>query len=620
MASTTGEMKTQAMKVLITGADGLLGSNLTRELLARGHSVRVFLHPESTSTTLGGLPLDVVRGDITDPEQVALACAGIEAVFHCAAITDMRADPKLSWSVNYEGTRHVLEACAEQNVRRLLFVGSASSFGFGPPECPGTEATPFSEEYRGQAYMESKFAAMELVRDTTARGEVDAVILAPMFMLGSHDSRPSSGELIQTFLTKGMRWLSPGGRNFAHVRDVARAIATALEKGRKGESYILGGKNYSFSEFFALVAKQAGTPAPKGVLPGALIRGAGKIGSGYERVSGARALLNDELARSACHSVAYSCEKAIAELDLQQTPIETAIDDSLECLRAFGHLPREASAASGGVPAGDFAGKTALISGASRGLGYATARELAKRGANIVITARGAERLEKSRKRLESEGANVAAVAGDIGNWDDAERMVNTAIERFGRLDILVNNAGVSMRGNFQELAPKTCADVLNTNLLGSVYLSRAAVEHIVKAKGNIVFISSIAGVFGLPGASIYCASKGAMSGLSESLRLELSPKGVHVGVVHVGFTEHDPEKRILSADGSLELPDRPAHHTQEEAGRLVVGMIKKRKRIETLTAVGKAGVLAYRISPRFVERAVLEAQSSKWRLFKSFS
>lgn len=608
------------MKVLITGADGLLGSNLTRELLSRGHTVRVFVQPKSTSTTLAGLPLEVVEGDVTDAEQVSLACEGIEAVFHCAAITDMRAPPELAWSVNYDGTRHVLDACVAREVRRLLFVGSASSFGFGPPDNPGTESTPFSDEYRGYAYMESKLAALELVREAVRRGRVDAVILAPTFMLGPHDSRPSSGELLQTFLTKGMRWVSPGGRNFAHVRDVAQAIATALEKGRTGESYILGGANLSYRDFFAKVADLAGAPAPKGALPAAVIRGVGILGSSYERFAGTRALINTDLARSACHVVSYNCEKAIAELDMPQTPVETAIEDSIACLRESGHLPKTPLRPSGATEEREFAGKTALISGASRGLGFATARELARRGANVVITARGAERLERSRKKLESEGANVAAVAGDIGNWDDAERMVNTAIEKFGRLDILVNNAGVSMRGEFHELAPKTCAEVLNTNLLGSVYLSRAAVEHVVRAKGNIVFISSIAGVFGLPGASIYCASKGAMSGLSESLRLELTPKGVHVGVVHVGFTEHDPEKRILGADGSLELPDRPAHHTQREAGRWVVEMIKKRKRVETLTPAGKAGVLAYRISPRFVERAVLEAQSSKWRLFKSFS
>jgi NAD(P)-dependent dehydrogenase (short-subunit alcohol dehydrogenase family) len=268
----------------------------------------------------------------------------------------------------------------------------------------------------------------------------------------------------------------------------------------------------------------------------------------------------------------------------------------------------------------DFAGKTALITGGSRGVGYATAAELARRGANIVITARGGERLASSRARLEAAGARVAAVSGDVANWSDAQRMVGEAITRFGGLDMLVNNAGVSMRGTFRELTPDTCAQVLNINLLGSVYLARAAVEPIVKARGNIVFISSIAGLFGLPGASVYCASKGALTGLSESLRLELGPLGVHVGVVNLGYTEHDPEKRILAADGSLVLPGRPGHHSQAEAARQIVALIAKRKRRAVLTSIGKEGGAANRLAPGFVEWAIGRAQASQWEIFKRFN
>lgn len=268
----------------------------------------------------------------------------------------------------------------------------------------------------------------------------------------------------------------------------------------------------------------------------------------------------------------------------------------------------------------DFEGKTALISGSSRGTGYATAAELARRGANIVLTARGAERLEDSRKKLEAAGGRVVAIVGDVGLYADAEKMVALAIEKFGGLDLLVNNAGVSMRGRLDELAPSTCEQVLSTNLLGSVHLTRAAVEPIKKSGGSIVFISSIAGIFGLPGASVYCASKGALTGFSESLRLELSSSGVHVGVVHLGFTEHDPEKRILDADGSLVLPDRPAHQTQAQAAVDIVRMITKRKRKVVLTPIGKLGAIAYRISPTLVEKAILKAQGSSWRIFKNFS
>ncbi len=267
-----------------------------------------------------------------------------------------------------------------------------------------------------------------------------------------------------------------------------------------------------------------------------------------------------------------------------------------------------------------FQDKVALISGGSRGVGFATARELVKRGAKVVISARGKERLEDSKARLIEMDGSVVSVKGDVGKWEDAERMVQSAIENFGRLDILINNAGVSMRGKFADLAPEVCTQVAQTNLMGSIYLSRAGIPFLRESKGHLVFISSIAGLFGLPGGSIYCASKGGLKGLYESLRLELSPEGVHIGIVYLGFTEHDPEKRILYADGSLVPPDRPAHHSQIFAANLILKLIEKRKRELIMTPIGKLGGLAYRLFPGLVERAILFAQSRNLSIYRRFS
>jgi len=265
-------------------------------------------------------------------------------------------------------------------------------------------------------------------------------------------------------------------------------------------------------------------------------------------------------------------------------------------------------------------GKTALISGGSRGVGFATAAELVRRGVKVVITARTSRRLEDSRRKLCAMGGEAVAVVGDVGNKTDAERMVGAALDHFGRLDILVNNAGVSMRGRFTELTDEVCEQVVRTNLMGCIHLSRAAVGHLLQSRGSLVFISSIAGLIGLPGASIYCATKGALTGLCDSLRLELGPLGVHVGVVFLGYTEHDPEKRILDAAGGLVLPDRPAHHTQKNAADLIIRMIVKRQRKLIMTPIGNAGALAQRLSPGLVERAIMMAQAGEWRIFKRFS
>jgi NAD(P)-dependent dehydrogenase (short-subunit alcohol dehydrogenase family) len=267
-----------------------------------------------------------------------------------------------------------------------------------------------------------------------------------------------------------------------------------------------------------------------------------------------------------------------------------------------------------------FKDKVALVSGASRGVGFALASALVARGAKVVITARGEKRLLDSEAKLKAQGGSVKALAGDVSKWEDTEKMVRLAIDSFGRLDILVNNAGISMRGKFAELSPEVCKQVAETNLMGSIYLSRAAIPYIQQAKGHLVFISSIVGLFGVPGSSIYCASKGGLKGLCESLRLELANEGVHVGIVYLGYTEHDPEKRILMADGTGAPPTRPAHHTQAYAANLILQLIAKRKRNLVMTPIGKLGAYVSRFFPGLVERAMLFAQSRNLSIYQRFS
>jgi len=268
----------------------------------------------------------------------------------------------------------------------------------------------------------------------------------------------------------------------------------------------------------------------------------------------------------------------------------------------------------------DLTGKTALVSGGSRGIGYATAAALVARGARVVISARGGPRLEEARRRLTELGGEVATVCGDVGVWEDAEAMVEAAVARFGRLDILVNNAGISMSGRFAELAPEVCAEVVGTNLLGSIFLSRAAVEHLCAARGHLVFVSSVAGLFGLPNASVYCAAKRALDGLAESLRIELARDGVHVGVAHLGFVEHDPEKHILAADGEHLPPERPAHASQAATAARIVRMLDRRRDQIVTTPVGVASWLAHRLAPGAVAATLRWAAHGRPRIFDRFA
>lgn len=597
----------------MTGADGLLGSNLVRRLLETGYTVRVLVHPGSTSRSLEGLEIERVVGDLCGPlEEISSAVHGCDGVFHLAAITDLWADSELTWKVNLEGTRNILDVCVAANVRRVLFVGSASSFEPGTMEKPGNETGGFPDMYRGMAYMESKYQAMKLACAYARGGKLDLVIVAPTFLLGPYDTRPSGGELVRRFCERGMPATAPGGRNFAFAPDVAEGARIAFEKGRVGETYLLAGENLSYQDFFGRVGQLTGRDGPGRVISPQIILAAGTIASIAGKLTGRRLMFNKQIARLSLYKTYYTAAKAIEELGMPQTPVETAIRESVRSLLAYGHLSLQFKE--------KFQGKVALVTGASRGVGFATARALALRGAKVVITARSEQRLAASCAMLEQLGVEVESVIGDVSVYEDAERMVSAARTRFGRLDIVVNNAGVSMRGHFTELSPQVCHDVSATNLLGCINVSKAAIKDIVKARGHLVFISSVAGLFGLPGASIYCATKKGLTGLSESLRLELIPQGVHVGVVHLGFTEHDPEKRILASDGTLIPPGRPAHHTQAYAANLIVNMLAKRKRRKVMTLAGRIGALCYRLCPSLLEWLILKAQAGQWRIFKRFS
>ena len=190
--------------------------------------------------------------------------------------------------------------------------------------------------------------------------------------------------------------------------------------------------------------------------------------------------------------------------------------------------------------------------------------------------------------------------------------MVARAVEEYGKIDILINNAGVSMRTNFEDLDAETCRSFIDTNLMGCIYPTLYATPEIKRNRGSIVFTSSIAGLIGVPTATLYCATKAALRGLADSLRCELGPEGVHVGVVYVGFTENDPEKTVVGAAGSAISPDRPAHMSWKQVGAEFADLIENRRSRAVLTPIGKFAEIASRLSPELVTETIVFSRKNK--------
>jgi NAD(P)-dependent dehydrogenase (short-subunit alcohol dehydrogenase family) len=196
------------------------------------------------------------------------------------------------------------------------------------------------------------------------------------------------------------------------------------------------------------------------------------------------------------------------------------------------------------------AGKVVLITGGSSGIGLATALRLAGYGARLVLAARQQGPLEEAIRGVCACGVEAAAVPVDVTEPDQCKRAVETTVERFGRLDVLICSAGVSMRAAFADSNLAVIEQVMRINFFGTLYATYHAIPPLRKTRGSLVAISSLTGKRGTPSYAVYGASKFAVQGLYESLRLELAPDGIHVGVVSPGFVDTPLRERVLGPDG----------------------------------------------------------------------
>ena len=251
-----------------------------------------------------------------------------------------------------------------------------------------------------------------------------------------------------------------------------------------------------------------------------------------------------------------------------------------------------------------YKGKVILITGSSMGIGKAMAQYFGERGGRIAINARNSTKLANTEKELLEKGIEVSSFPADVSNWEQVQALIEGVVKQYGKLDILINNAGIATRGSIEKVKPEVFQSLLNVNVLGSIYPSKAALPYIERTKGSIIFISSIAAFYGLPYNSIYSTTKKALSAFSQSLRLESKEKGVHVGIAYVSFTENDPKKIILDSDGNrIYLENRKGikKQTPEEVSRVISKMISSRKKSVSLSFAGKALNIIHRIFPSLI-------------------
>jgi len=259
-----------------------------------------------------------------------------------------------------------------------------------------------------------------------------------------------------------------------------------------------------------------------------------------------------------------------------------------------------------------FRGLVAIVTGASHGIGEHVARQLAAEGAKLVLAARRDAELDAVAEACRAAGGEAVSVATDVADGAQCARLVERAIATFGRIDVLVNNAGVGMWARVDEVRDLAIFErVMRVNYLGAVYCTAHALPHLKASRGRIVCVSSLAGRTGVPLRSGYAASKHAMAGFFDSLRIELEGTGVSVTLVDPGFVGTGAQGRNLGADGSplgVNPIDVAAVMAPEECARITVAAAAARKREVVMTARGKIGLWLKLAAPGLVDRLARRA------------
>lgn len=264
----------------------------------------------------------------------------------------------------------------------------------------------------------------------------------------------------------------------------------------------------------------------------------------------------------------------------------------------------------------EFQDNVVIITGASSGIGAELARQLSAQGAKLVIAARNLDALEKVRAGC-SAPAEILTVRCDVTEKTQCEHLIAETVHRFGRIDTLINNAGVGMHANFADLTdPDVLDDIMRVNFLGSAYCTYFALPYIRTTRGRIVAISSLTGKAGVPSRTGYAASKHAMAGFFDSLRIELRDSGVTVTVAYPGFVDTGIGERALGPDG-LPLGERafmrPGVMTTEECCRQIIRTAAARKREIVMTTTARIGQWLKLIAPGFVDKMALAAIQKRY-------
>ncbi len=327
-------------QVLITGASGFVGSAVLRRLTGRGLKLRVLVRPSSPRDNLADVDCEVVEGDMRHAADMSRALDGVRWLYHVAADYRLWArDPLDIIRANQEGTRTVMEAALTRKVERIVYTSSVATLRAPDGPSPVDETAPLAEGEGIGAYKESKVVAERLVERLVASHGLPAVIVMPSTPIGPRDIKPTpTGRIVVEAAMGRIPAFVDTGLNLAHVDDVATGHVLAMEKGRVGDRYILGGQDATLREMLGVIARLTGRKAPTVNLPRAPLYPLAWAAEAVAQITGREPFVTRDALKMAAHHMFFSSAKAQRELGYEARPYELALIDALAWFRAAGYL------------------------------------------------------------------------------------------------------------------------------------------------------------------------------------------------------------------------------------------------------------------------------------------
>ncbi len=324
------------MKVLVTGATGFVGSAVARLLVNKGFRVRTLVRQSSNLSNLQGLDVEIVCGDLTNPETLKPALEDCDCLFHVAA--DYRLwvpRPEEIYLTNVQGTKNIMEISMKMGVKRVIYTSSVATLGLNPDGSPANEDTPVGLDDMIGHYKRSKYLAEQEVKRLVEENGLQAVIVNPSTPAGPRDIRPTpTGRMILEAAQGKMPAYVDTGLNIVHVDDVAIGHLLAFEKGEVGQRYILGGENMTLKDILTFITGLTGQPPPRISLPHGLILPVAYMAEWWARLSGKEPMITVDGVRLAKKKMFFSIEKAKNLLGYMPRPAEKALEDAVQWFKS----------------------------------------------------------------------------------------------------------------------------------------------------------------------------------------------------------------------------------------------------------------------------------------------